>query len=354
MRVVFVLSYPAYYTVRDRDEWLRWDNRDRRMPAILAEMGVEVELWGVGREAATLVSDAGFGAPYMIRLFQVSNPDAAPRDHYSDAMVAAARDDAADLFVVIGTNGGAGYRLFDRALKPARRRMAVIIGGDYWSRLVPHAALVFTESHRQEMALERPGLRFWRRAIPRARMERLPKTIDTTRFRPLAAANRWDVLAVSRLVKWKSFDEIGALSVDHRVAVAGGGPEAAALAARYPEVEWLGHVPNGRVPELLAATKVYFHAGRRDYFPRAIAEAMACGRPVVAFAGRVSEDVVPTDCGVLVTDRDYRAKVDALLGDPTRVAAMGAVARLHAVETHGPRSSEAACETIVRLVRGDA
>lgn len=354
MRVIFVLSYPAYYTVRDRDEWLRWDNRDRRMPAILAEMGVDVELWGVGHEGATLTSDAAFGAPYTIRLFPASNPDAKPRDHYSDAMVTAARDDAADLFVVIGTNGGAGYRLFDRALKPARRRMAVIIGGDYWSRLVPHAALVFTESARQEAALARPGWRVWRRAVPRGRMERLPKTIDTTRFRPLAAAPRWDMLAVSRLVRWKRFDEVGALSVDHRVAVAGGGPEAEALAARYPEIEWLGHVPHARVPELLAAAGVYFHAGRRDYFPRAIAEAMACGRPVVAFAGRIGPDVMPPHCGLLVTGRDYRVAVDALLRDPARMTAMAAAAREHAVDTHGPRSSEQACRTIVRFVRGDA
>ena len=349
MRVVFVLSYPATYSIARVEDWLAWDNRDRRMPALLAEMGVDCELWGVAGEAATFVSDTGFGAPYAIRLFPVSNPRARPRDHYSDAMVEAARADAADLFVVIGTNGGAGYRLFDRALRPARRRFAVVIGGDYWSRLVPAADLIFPESARQELALAHPGRRFWRRAIPPSRMQRLPKSIDTDRFRPQAATPRWDIIAVSRLVRWKSFEEIGALSATHRVAVVGGGERQAELRARFPNVDWLGSVPNRDVPALIAQARLYLHAGRRDYFPRAIVEAMACGRPVVAFDDRIGADVVPPDGGLLVTDADYRARVAALLGDSARLAAMGAAARAHAVATHGLRSSESACRTLLAL-----
>ena len=44
----------------------------------------------------------------------------------------------------------------------------------------------------------------------------------------------------------------------------------------------------------------------------------------------------------------------ALLADPTRLAAMGLMARAHALATHGLRSSEPACETLLRLARGDA
>ena len=36
MRVVFVLSYPATYSIARVEDWLAWDNRDRRMPALLA------------------------------------------------------------------------------------------------------------------------------------------------------------------------------------------------------------------------------------------------------------------------------------------------------------------------------
>lgn len=352
-RIVFVLSYPTYHSVADPAEWLRWDNRDRRMPALLSALGADVELWGVAREDAILRCDPDLGAPYTLRLFARDGGGKKSRDHYSDAMVAAARADTADLFVVIGSNGGVGYRLFDRVLKPEARRFAVIIGGDYWSRLVSHAAMVFTESELQERALARPRVP-WRAAIPYARMERLPKSIDTERFRPVMGERRRDVIAVSRLTRWKSFSEVGALSVEHRVAVAGGGPDAEALAKRYPEIDWLGHVPNAAIPALLGSAALYFHAGRRDYFPRAIVEAMACGRPVVAFADRISADVLPANCGLRVTNRNYRHEVAALLADPTRMAAMGLMARAHALATHGLRSSEPACETLLRLARGDA
>ena len=180
-------------------------------------------------------------------------------------------------------------------------------------------------------------------------MQRLPKTIDTDRFAPRPAEKRYDVIATSRLTPYKKFDEIAALAERHRVAVIGDGPQAARLRARFPKVEWLGHVPNAQVPGLLAQARIFFHAGRRDYFPRAIPEAMACGLPVAAFDDRIGPDVIPPACGVLVRDNDYAAKVAALLADPAACAAMGAAARAHVVATHGARSSEAACTRLMEL-----
>lgn len=349
MRIVFVLTYPTHHGVADVREWLRWDNRDRRMPGILTELGVETELWGLAREPLDTLSDLSGIAPYPIRLFAPSNPTAKTREQKSDAMVAAARIDPADLFVLIGSNGGAGFDLFDRVLRPDKRRFAVIIGGDWWSRIVPHAAFVFPESAVQEAKLTRPGWRFWRRAIPDTRMQRLPKTIDTDRFAPRPAEKRFDVIATSRLTPYKKFDEIAVLGERHRVAVIGDGPQGDELRRRFPHVAWLGHVPNADVPAVLAQSRLFFHAGRRDYFPRAIPEAMACGLPVITFDDRIGPDVIPCDCGLLVNDNDYRDKVAALLADPAAVAAMGATARAHAVATHGPRSSEAACRRLMEL-----
>lgn len=349
MRIVFVLTYPTHHGIADVGEWLRWDNRDRRMPGIPTELGVETELWGLAREPLDTLSALPGIAPYPIRLFAPSNRQAKTRDQTSDAMVAAARIDPATLFVLIGSNGGAGFDLFDRVLRPDKRRFAVIIGGDWWSRIVPHAAFVFPESAVQEDRLTRPGWRFWRRAIPAARMQRLPKTIDTDRFAPQSAEKRFDVIATSRLTPYKKFDEIAALGERHRVAVIGDGPLAGELQRRFPQVHWLGHVPNAQVPAMLAQARLFFHAGRRDYFPRAIPEAMACGLPVAAFDDRIGPDVIPRDCGLLVQDNDYRDKVDALLADPAAVAAMGAAARAHVVATHGVRSSEAACRRLMEL-----
>jgi glycosyltransferase involved in cell wall biosynthesis len=349
MRIIFVLTYPSHHGVADTDEWLRWDNRDKRMPGILTEMGVESELWALAPAPFDTVAALDGVAPYPIRLFAPSNPAAKTRDQVSDAMVAAARTDPANLFVLVGSNGGAGFDLFDRVLRPDRRRFAVIIGGDYWSRIVPHAAFVFPETSVQEAKLTGPSWRFWRRSVPAARMQRLPKTIDTDRFAPMAAEKRIDLIATSRLSPYKKFDEIAALGETMRVAVIGDGPQAAELRARFPQVTWLGHVPNGQVPAMLAQARLFFHAGRRDYFPRVIPEAMACGLPAVAFDDRIGTDVIPPECGLLVRDGDYRQRVAALLTDPDRLDAMRHAARAHTVATHGPRSSVAACRRLIEV-----
>lgn len=348
MRIVFVLTYPTHHGIADPAEWLRWDNRDRRMPGLLAERGVDVELWGLARQPLDAMSALPGVAPYPIRLFAPSNPAARTRNQFSDTLVAAARADAADLFVLIGVDGGAGYRLFDRVLRRDHRRFAVIIGGDYYSRIVPHAAFLFPESSRQEAILARPP-RFWRPRVATDRMERLPKTIDTDRFAPRATDKRWDVIATSRLTPYKKFDELAALGERHRVAVIGDGPQAAELTRRFRQIEWLGHVPNAQVPDLLGQSRLFFHAGRRDYFPRALVEAMACGLPVAAFDDRIGPDVIPPQCGILVDDATYRDRVAGLLADPARLNVMGAAARAHAVATHGPRSTDHACTTLMRL-----
>ena len=352
MRIVFVLTYPVYHAIADLSEWLAWDNRDRRMPGLLAMQGVDVELWGVGREDAVLTSDLPGRPAYPIRLFASTGGGAKSRDHVSAGMAQAGRADSADLFVLIGTNGGAGYHFYDHVLKPDRRRFAVIIGGDYWSRLVPRADFLFTESAVQEQRLAHSGWKPWRRGVAPTRMMRLPKTIDIDRFAPdPAATKRWDVIAVSRLTRWKRFDEIGRLSHSARVAVVGGGPQAAMLARRFPDVEWLGHRPHDEVPALLNQARLYFHAGRRDYFPRAIPEAMACGIPVIAMDDRIGPDVVPPSCGALVDDHCYEPLVIRLLREPARIAAMGKAARAHVVARHGPLSSEAACARLIELAR---
>jgi glycosyltransferase involved in cell wall biosynthesis len=347
MRVIFVLTYPTYHAVPDVTDWLRWENRDRWMPGVVAAQGCDVELWAVAREAREETSHlAGFGS-YRIRLFPASGGGKASRDHYSDALIDAARSAEADLFVLIGVDGGVGVRLFRRYLKPTGRRFAVVIGGDYYSALLPHADIVFYESEPQRRALLDPGWRRWRRAVPAERLIRLPKSIDTDRFQPQQAEKSWDVIAVSRLVRWKSFDEVGALSNHLRVAVVGDGPQAAVLKRRYPRIDWLGYVPNREVPTLLARARLYFHAGRREYFPRAIVEAMACGLPVVAFDDKFGPDVVPDDCGLLVDDKTYAEAIRALLADPDRLAQFGRNGRAHALSHYGKRSTMAAAQQML-------
>lgn len=350
MRIVFVLTYPTHYATPDLSEWLGWDNRDRRMPALLKAMGIDVELWGV--RDATLDTEIQVGdlGPLRVRLFAASNPDAPPRAQISDALCEAASKDNADLFVLIGSDGAAGLDLHARVLARDDRPYAIIIGGTVWNPILLGARLVLTESSRQEGLLMHPEWRFWRKPLPLERMVRLPKTIDIDRFTPITVPRkRWDVIAVSRLIPYKSFDAIGALSETHRVAVAGDGPLRFDLRRRFPRVDWLGHVAHADLPATLAKARLFFHAGRKDWFPRAIPEAMACGLPVAAFDDRIGADVVPPSTGLLVDDGNFESEVAQLLGAPGTLAAKARSARAHVVATHGPRSSEAACRKLIEV-----
>jgi glycosyltransferase involved in cell wall biosynthesis len=87
----------------------------------------------------------------------------------------------------------------------------------------------------------------------------------------------------------------------------------------------------------IAAVDVFVHAARSDPFPLAVLEAMALGRPVVAFAVDGVRDQVG-DAGVLVPPGDVdalaRAVVD-LLGDQRRREELGALARARVTQVYG-------------------
>jgi hypothetical protein len=91
MHIVFILTYPIYHAVADVADWLRWENRDRWMPGIVSALGCNVELWAVARETLETMSDLAEFGNYRIRLFPASGGGKKPRNHYSDAMIEAAR-----------------------------------------------------------------------------------------------------------------------------------------------------------------------------------------------------------------------------------------------------------------------
>ncbi|MCB9134156.1 MAG: glycosyltransferase family 4 protein [Anaerolineales bacterium] len=87
----------------------------------------------------------------------------------------------------------------------------------------------------------------------------------------------------------------------------------------------------------LAAMEVFVHPGEPEPFGLVNIEAMAMGKPVVAFGhGALPEIVVDGETGVLVPPGDEEALAEAVLGllrDPARVRQMGAAGRAR-VEAH--------------------
>jgi len=131
----------------------------------------------------------------------------------------------------------------------------------------------------------------------------VPPPVDTRRF--TVSDGRGDYyIAVSRFVPYKRMD----LAVDAMtrlgkpLKVVGTGRQEAELRRRAgPTVEFLGWVPNERLPELVANARAFLMPGEED-FGIAPVEANACGRPVIAYAaGGALDTQVDGVTGILFT-----------------------------------------------------
>jgi len=129
--------------------------------------------------------------------------------------------------------------------------------------------------------------------------------VDTSFFRPGNEDGDF-FLIVSRLRPYKRID----LAVDafNRLGlplkIVGVGEEKARLQRMAREnVEFLGFVPRERLRDLMAGCRALVVPGKED-FGLAPVEAMACGRPVVAYAaGGVLETVIDGMTGVLFAEQ---------------------------------------------------
>jgi phosphatidylinositol alpha-1,6-mannosyltransferase len=98
------------------------------------------------------------------------------------------------------------------------------------------------------------------------------------------------------------------------------------------DVRFLGQLPRDQVIAAYSAATCLVHACPVETFGLAVAEAMACGRPVVAVAGGALPEVLG-EAGVLTPDdaEQYALALAELLADPPRQGALGAAARRRAV-----------------------
>lgn len=104
-------------------------------------------------------------------------------------------------------------------------------------------------------------------------------------------------------------------------------------------VEFVGPVPHRRLPEHLAEADAFVFPSRSEAMPRAVLEAMAMARPVIATpAGGIPEVIRDGVDGVLVPPEDpagLAAGILSILGDRARARAMGARARQRIIECYG-------------------
>lgn len=101
------------------------------------------------------------------------------------------------------------------------------------------------------------------------------------------------------------------------------------------------------MPELYRRAAVLVHPAEDEPWGRAMAEAMACGRPVVAARGGGAEDLLARGGGVRVAPGDVEAMARAVLNyldDPVRAARDGEAGRRMVAERFSPAASARALE----------
>lgn len=177
--------------------------------------------------------------------------------------------------------------------------------------------------------------------------------VDTRTFHPDPAAgqefrqrhsfgDRPLLLAVGALMPEKRypemFDIVAGLKTPVTLLLCGEGrlePELRSLATdRGLDVRFLGMLRPAELRAVFAAATVFIHTCDVETFGLSVAEAMACGRPVVVSEGGALGEVV-ADAGVLVPPDDravFKARLKSLLQDPAAREQLGLAARARMLE----------------------
>jgi glycosyltransferase involved in cell wall biosynthesis len=220
-----------------------------------------------------------------------------------------------------------GLHMLRRAPEPARSVFAAAL-----ARATRAAATTICESRaeRDELAALAPDARLV--VIPNGIA--LPPLGDRQRVRAELGLADADVLGVfvgqlePRKEPLLAIDAAERTGPPFVLALAGDGPDSAAVAARSgPAVRPLGFRTD--LPDIFAAADVYVAPSRREGVSYALLEAMGAGLPTIVADGPGSPEVVG-DAGLVVPAGDVDALAAALrtlATDPARRAALGDAAR---------------------------
>lgn len=159
------------------------------------------------------------------------------------------------------------------------------------------------------------------------------------------------VARLSELKGWDLFFDLARAVPEAKFLIVGDGPWRAKLEAWASEpalrgrVHFAGLVAPAHVPRYVATMDVLVHLSQREGLPRAVVQALAAGKPVVAHALDGTPEVVKDgETGFLVAPGDgatLAARVRQLLRDPALASSMGRRGQARVVE-------EFSIETMVR------
>lgn len=139
--------------------------------------------------------------------------------------------------------------------------------------------------------------------------------VDTERFTlppPGSPATRAAYVVASRQVAYKRIDLIAAAFAtmpQHRLCIVGDGPAHGAIrraAAGAPNIEFVPSLPEAALVDALRNARAFVFAGEED-FGIVLAEALACGTPVIAYGRGGAAEIVTPGTGVLFGEQTQAA-----------------------------------------------
>lgn len=174
----------------------------------------------------------------------------------------------------------------------------------------------------------------------------VPNGLDAARFREAAPEDRDRpyLLSVGRLEPYKGVDDaIRALAVldDYDLLVAGAGPDRERLERIAGEsgvadrVEFLGYVPDDRLPGLYAGAAAYVTLSAFESYGMTVAEALSAGTPCVV-----------REAGALVDWTDREGSVGVETTEPETVATAIGEAVGRRVEASGVPTWDEVCDRV--------
>jgi len=138
--------------------------------------------------------------------------------------------------------------------------------------------------------------------------------VDTDRFQPSSLVEDY-YLFVGRLVPYRRLDVLieAFNNLDRPLYIAGSGRDRERLEAMAgPNINFLGYVPDEDLPDLISRSRAFLFPGEED-FGIAPIQAMAAGRPVIAYAGGGAlETVLHGETGWLFTEQSVPAIIEAV------------------------------------------
>jgi glycosyltransferase involved in cell wall biosynthesis len=166
----------------------------------------------------------------------------------------------------------------------------------------------------------------------------IPNNVDTGSFRPLALAPEVDVISVGRLAEKKRhqllLEALAGTGVRVRIIGSGGRRDRLLQQAERLDVmlDLIPSVANERLPELFNTARVYVNLSRWEGHPKALIEAMACGRACIGADSPGIRNLLEHDRTGWIVPPDVdrvREAIVQLLEDDAKRAELGAAARAH-------------------------